>query len=117
MAQEIEIKLRISDQKAFRRTLKRLGARPVGGGSGRVHEHNVIFDTPEGGLAKHGQLLRIRIESPEDPKKRGVPSGPKRVRLTFKQPMAEAMGKNEIPSERGSYKIREEFELAVSDPE
>jgi adenylate cyclase, class 2 len=65
MGQEIEIKLRISNQKALRRTLKRLGARPVGEGSGRVHEWNVIFDTPEGGLAKHGQLLRIRTETPE----------------------------------------------------
>jgi len=38
MAQEIEIKLRINDEKAFRHLLKRLDARPVAGGTGRVHE-------------------------------------------------------------------------------
>ncbi len=65
MAQEIEIKLRISDAKSLKRALKRLRALPVGGGTGRVHEWNVIFDTPEGGLAKHGQLLRIRTETQE----------------------------------------------------
>jgi len=47
MAQEIEIKLRISDPKALRLRLKRLGARLVGDGTGRVHEWNVLFDTPQ----------------------------------------------------------------------
>ena len=117
MARETEIKLKIGDVRVFQAKLKQRGARIVAGSGGRVHEHNVIFDTPEGGLAKHGQLLRIRIESPQDTKKKDSPGGPKRVRLTFKQPMAEAMGKSEIPSERGPYKVREEFELAVSDPE
>src|SRR5580658_9126637 len=63
MAQETEVKLRISDAKAFKCALKRLEARAVGRGSGRVREWNVIFDTPDGGLAKHGQLLRIRTET------------------------------------------------------
>ena len=65
MAHEREIKLKIEDVKGFRRLLKKLGARPIANGSGRVHEENVIFDTPQGGLAKHGQLLRIRTETPE----------------------------------------------------
>ncbi len=84
MAKETEIKLKISDVRAFHRALKRMGARPAGPGASRVHEENVIFDTPQGGLAKHGQLLRIRTETPEVRGKRKN-SGPKqRVVLTFK---------------------------------
>jgi inorganic triphosphatase YgiF len=64
MPQEIEIKLPISNPKAFQRTLKRLGAIPADAKSPRVHEMNLLFDTPNGGLAKHGQLLRIRTETP-----------------------------------------------------
>src|SRR5260370_30770538 len=65
LARETEIKVKIADVRAFHRMLKRIGARLVGPGIGRVHEENVIFDTPQGGLAKHGQLLRIRTETPE----------------------------------------------------
>jgi inorganic triphosphatase YgiF len=61
MPQEIEIKLRIENPKSLLRSLKKLGAKPS---SPRVYEHNLLFDTPDGGLAKHGQLLRIRTESP-----------------------------------------------------
>ncbi len=57
MARETEIKLRVEDAAALHKKLKRLGARPVNGGRGRAHEMNVIFDTPQGGLAKHGQLV------------------------------------------------------------
>src|ERR1700730_18328577 len=63
MPEETEIKLKIRDLKAFQRILKRLGAKPVGSSTGRVHEENLIFDTPDGGLAKHGQLLRLRTET------------------------------------------------------
>src|ERR1700675_4855588 len=63
MPDETEIKLKIRDPKAFQRILKRLGAKPVGSATGRVHEDNLIFDTPDGGLAKHGQLLRLRTET------------------------------------------------------
>ncbi len=66
MPNETEIKLKIRDVKALQRILKRLGAKPVGTSSGRVHEENQIFDTPDGGLAKHGQLLRLRTETPAD---------------------------------------------------
>ncbi len=58
MATEIEIKLAIRDGKALQRTLKRLRAKPANPKAPRVHEMNLIFDTPDGGLAKHGQLLR-----------------------------------------------------------
>src|ERR1700686_1630090 len=63
MPDETEIKLKIRDPKSFQRILKRLGAKPVGSATGRVHEDNLIFDTPDGGLAKHGQLLRLRTET------------------------------------------------------
>jgi adenylate cyclase, class 2 len=119
MAQEIEIKLRISDQKAFMRTLKRLGACPVGGGPGRapgrVHEWNVIFDTPEGGLAKHGQLLRIRTETPEPQSKRGKPTSRQRILLTFKRPVVKGTSASGISQENHRHKVREEFELEVAD--
>ena len=114
MAQEIEIKLRISDQKAFRRTLKRLGARPVGGGSGRVHEWNVIFDTPEGGLAKHGQLLRIRTETETKPKK-GKPASGQRTLLTFKRPLVRGTSASGSSQETHRHKVREEIEVEVAD--
>jgi adenylate cyclase class 2 len=112
MAQEIEIKLRISDQKAFRRTLKRLGACPVGGRSGRVHEWNVIFDTPEGGLAKHGQLLRIRTETGTKPKN---PASGQRTLLTFKKPVVRGTSASGSSQETHRHKVREEIEVEVAD--
>ncbi len=116
MAQETEIKLRIGDLKAFRRALKRWGARACAGGGGRVHEWNVIFDTPQGGLAKHGQLLRIRTETPERGSKQRA-AAKTRVVVTFKRPVeqrAEAMAVG-APAER--YKVREELEVEVAEAE
>ena len=115
MAHEREIKLKIADAKRFRRLLKKLGARPVGNGSGRVHEENVIFDTPQGGLAKQGQLLRIRTETPEG-RGNSKESKPKpRVVLTFKRPVARPLGSDaEHPSD-GFHKVREEIEMEVTD--
>ena len=115
MAQETEIKLKIADVRVFRRALRRIGARPAGKGSERVHEENVIFDTPDGGLAKHGQLLRIRTESPETRGKAKAKDSKQRVLLTFKQPIAGASaGAARYPG-RGQYKVRDESELEVSD--
>jgi adenylate cyclase class 2 len=115
MAQEIEIKLRISNQEALKRTLKRLGARPVGGASGRVHEWNVIFDTPERGLAKHGQLLRVRTETPAAKSKKSKAAPSKRVLLTFKRPIAPGTAPSSGAQENHRHKVREEFELEVTD--
>jgi len=115
MAQETEIKLKIADVRAFHRSLKRIGARPAGKGSERVHEENVIFDTPEGGLAKHGQLLRIRTESPETRGKAKTKDSKQRVVLTFKQPIAGAAAGAARHLRRGQYKVRDETELEVSD--
>jgi adenylate cyclase class 2 len=115
MGQEIEIKLRVNDQKNLMRTLKRLGARPVGGGSARVHEWNVIFDTPEGGLAKHGQLLRIRTETPEKKSKKGTPASRPRTLLTFKRPPFGETTASGSAQENHRHKVREELELEVAD--
>jgi adenylate cyclase class 2 len=115
MARETEIKLRISDVPAFRRALKRIGARPAGPGTSKVHEENVIFDTPQGGLAKHGQLLRIRTETPEA-RRKSKAAGPKqRVVLTFKQPMGQPASAGVERTAYGSHKVREEIEVAVAE--
>ena len=75
MAREIEIKLAIKDTKRLLRGLKRLGAKARDAKCPRVHEMNLIFDTPDGGLAKHGQLLRIRRETPANGKKKAKGEG------------------------------------------
>jgi adenylate cyclase class 2 len=115
MAQETEIKLRIANTKAFKRTLKRLGARLVGEGSGRVHEWNVIFDTPDGGLAKHGQLLRIRTETSEGTSKNSKKAPAKRILLTFKRPLVQGKARSVGAQENHHHKVREEIELEVAD--
>jgi adenylate cyclase, class 2 len=117
MPAEIEIKLRITNTKAFLRSLAKLGAKPV---SARVHEHNLIFDTPDGGLAKHGQLLRIRTESPAPAKAKGKkPAATKtsgqRHLLTFKSPPENlAIAPAESASNR-RHKVREELETHLPD--
>ncbi len=129
MPHETEIKLKIRDLKAFQRILKRLGAKTVGSATGRVHEDNLIFDTPDGGLAKHGQLLRLRTETEAAPKKKSAktkksrksknsPPAAKPIRqiLTFKRPTAQQLA---APTDRypssGSHKVREEIEAHVTD--
>jgi adenylate cyclase class 2 len=114
MARETEIKLKIANLAAFRRTLKKLGARAMGTGTGRVHEENVIFDTPQGGLAKHGQLLRIRTETFQA-KGKGSARAKPRVVLTFKQPVIRAISSEDGETSQGSYKVREELEVEVAD--
>jgi adenylate cyclase class 2 len=114
MAQETEIKLRIRDTKAFLRLLKKLGGVPGISGVGRVHEENLIFDTPEGGLAKHGQLLRIRTETPEKPAKGNSLKG-RRVVLTFKRPAEPTGARPPDGNSHARHKIREEIEVEVAD--
>src|SRR5262245_49207370 len=106
MARETEIKLKVEDRKAFERKLKKLGAKTVGAGGGRVHEFNTIFDTPDGGLAKHGQLLRIRTETAG----KGKAAEAKRILLTFKQPTVRA-----VDDEGARFKVREETETELTD--
>jgi adenylate cyclase class 2 len=112
MPQETEIKLPISNPKSFLRTLKRLGAIPVDPKSPRVHEMNLLFDTPDGGLAKHGQLLRIRTETPA-PLKKSPRKAPSRYLLTFKSP-PESLAIH-TPTRHSRHKVREETELVLTD--
>jgi adenylate cyclase class 2 len=115
MAQEIEIKLKISDPNSLSAKLKRLRARIVGRGTGRVHEWNVIFDTPDGSLAKHGQLLRIRTETPERKSKKTSKAPAQRVLLTFKRPVATDSEASGSAQDNHRHKVREEFELEIAD--
>src|SRR5438552_12776070 len=112
MAKETEIKLRITDVPAFHRALNRMGARPASPGTFKVHEENVIFDTPQGGLAKHGQLLRIRTETAQAPGKSKTATSKPRVILTFKQPPSGGTGENRA---NFPYKVRDEIEVEVAD--
>jgi adenylate cyclase class 2 len=115
MARETEVKLEITDVPAFHRALERIGARPAGPGTSKVHEENVIFDTAKRGLAKHGQLLRIRTETPqaESNSKKDAPK--QRVVLTFKQPVAQPSGAELESASDWPYKVREEIEVEVAD--
>ncbi len=123
MPRETEIKLHIDDLKSFARALKRLDAQPVFPKAPRVHEFNLIFDTPQGGLAKHGQLLRIRTETAAPANKKFDPRAPRRHVLTFKSPPESlAMGAQaadfhtDAPPVGGRrYKVREETELVITD--
>ncbi len=108
MSRETEIKLKIDNPKALLRLFTKLGAKPS---IPRTHELNLIFDTPDGGLAKHGQLLRIRTETLASPKRKPAP----RTLLTFKSPPDQlAIGAPATPSDR-HHKVREEIELVLTD--
>ena len=115
MATEIEIKLAIRDRKGLLRALKRLGAKAANPKAPRMHEMNLIFDTPDGGLAKHGQLLRIRTETPAPPKKGSKSKAAGRTLLTFKSPPEELAIGNVGPSGDRRHKVREEIETELMD--
>jgi adenylate cyclase class 2 len=115
MAYEIEIKLAIRDGKGLARALKRLGAKPANPKAPRMHEMNLIFDTPDGGLAKHGQLLRIRTETPAPVKKGGRSRVAGRTLLTFKSPPEELAIGDVGNRGDGRYKVREEIETELRD--
>ena len=92
---------------AARKKIAKLGAkvvrREVGGKDGRVHELNILFDTPDGGFARHGQLLRVRIESAGG----ANPKGATRAVLTYKGPGE--------PQKEARFKVRDEREVVVAD--
>ena len=115
MGTEIEIKLAIRDRKALTRALKRLGAKPSNPKAPRMHEMNLIFDTPDGGLAKHGQLLRIRTETAAPPKRRAKSKVAGRTLLTFKSPPEELAIGDVGPSADRRHKVREEIETELTD--
>src|SRR5262249_52504117 len=82
---------------------------------GRVHEVNVIFDTPQGGLAKHGQLLRIRTETLDVIGKPKKAQANKRVVVTFKRPVTRPVPLEPGEASYGSHKVREEIEVEVAE--
>jgi adenylate cyclase, class 2 len=106
MGSEREVKLKIANPKSLKKALARLKAKPIANGRGRVYERNIIFDTPQGGLAKHGQLLRIRTETIEGQAAKKLAP---RVVLTFKKPALAAEGDGH------GHKVREEVETEVQD--
>ena len=113
MPRETEIKLRILNPKSLLRTLKKLGAKPS---SPRVHEHNLLFDTPDGGLAKHGQLLRIRTETRSSSGRKPSPQkAVSRTILTFKSPPEQLAIGPVGPAVDRRYKVREEIEVLLTD--
>ncbi len=112
---EIEVKLRIADKRRLLGQLARLKARLI---RPRVHELNTLYDTPEGNLARQGQILRLRVERPSARanragKAREKASGESETSalLTFKGP-----AKGPRANTPGRYKIREERELRIRDP-
>ena len=117
MARETEIKLRVADINAFRKNLKRVGARTVARGSGQVHEWNTLYDTPGEDLRGKDLLLRVRVETRVERSK----TSKKRVLLTFKGPVkgskAFDAAKPSANDRRfgGNHKVREEIELEVGD--
>jgi adenylate cyclase, class 2 len=112
---EIEIKLRIADRRQLLQRLARLKAKST---APRVHEVNTLYDTADGDLARHGQMLRLRLERPAGrangagKRKKGKRRPEISALLTFKGP---AKGSKANPSSQ--YKIREEHELRIADHE
>jgi adenylate cyclase, class 2 len=104
---EIEVKLSMTSVASARKKIAKLGAklvrREIGGKDGRVHELNILFDTPDGGFARHGQLLRVRVESAGGAGSRGA----KRAVLTYKGPGE--------PQKEARFKVRDEREVVVAD--
>ena len=89
--EEIEVKFVLDDLPAMRRRVVGMGAVLK---SPRAYEDNVTYDTAEGRLRQGGRLLRLRR------------AGPARNVLTYKEP---------LPHEDADFKVRQEFEVVVSD--
>ena len=102
------MKLRVADEARLSRQLARLKAKLV---RERVHEMNTLYDTPEGNLARRGEMLRLRVERPAP---RANRAGKAEISswLTFKGP-----AKGQEAKQAGRYKIREEHEARISKPE
>ena len=90
MAQEIEIKLAVSNLAALRRRARGLGFTIT---CPRLLERNLLFDTTENSLGRSGQLLRLRSKG-------------ERWWLTWKGPGAP-----------GRHKARNEIETEIADGE
>jgi adenylate cyclase, class 2 len=115
MAHETEIKLHVKDLDGFRRALRKMGARPVLSGLGRVHEWNVVFDTPEKELAGRRELLRIRTEATGRSNSKRAGAKVKRMLLTYKRPIERPPSEVAAPTRPPRHKRLEEIELVVAD--
>ena len=105
MGHEIEVKLKIEDVAGFRAALKTVGARVVGGGTGRVHEWNTLYDTVEQKLRGRDELLRIRVETRLGRDGRRLRNADQRVILTFKRPVGVAEGgERAVVARRGDHR-------------
>ncbi len=128
---EVEIKLVVQDVQKIRRRLGVLGARR----GPRLHEANVLFDTPEDSLRRRGMLLRLRVDRPggnaipsgrgasrraalDSVLFRGHPTRPAIVTLKGPPPgrAARHAGRTNKKSSRPAYKVRQEFEFSITDP-
>ena len=108
------MKLRVSDRPRLIRQLAGLKAKLI---RGRVHEMNTLYDTRDGNLAHHGQMLRIRVERPArgayrrvEIRKTSREKSEKSVWLTFKGPVKGARA-----NDQARYKVREEREVRIFD--
>jgi adenylate cyclase class 2 len=115
MAQEIEIKLRVEDIDTLKATLKKMGARLLFRGTGRIHEWNTLFDTAQQDLRKRQQLLRTRIETPDGHVPRGRKNGAQPALLTFKGPVVGGRLRGGGSKISGGHKVREEIEFQLGD--
>jgi predicted adenylyl cyclase CyaB len=115
--QEIEIKLRVTDVSALRRRLKQLKAPQI---SPRTHELNTLYDTPKENLSRHGQLIRIRVEHQPSRSSQKHEAPRTEAKLTYKGPpqnksnQPPSLGQ---PKKKNRYKVKEEFEVEISDAE
>ena len=91
---EIEVKLRVADLAALKKLLRARHAR----WGKRVHECNVLFDTPQGRFRRRDELVRLRTNDGA-----GI--------LTFK-----GRARPRPKGRKGRCKIRHETEFAVSNP-
>jgi len=100
---ETECKVAVPDLAPLARRLAALGAGRLGGGP----ERNTVYDTPDGRLAARGSVLRIRRWP-------GKPGGLLTVKaLPAPNPSGEASG----GGGPDRFKVREEHETRVDDPE
>jgi adenylate cyclase class 2 len=113
-SREIEVKLRVGDAEALRMRLRGLGARRLS----RVWERNTLYDTPKSRFRKRGLLLRLRVMTPT------AGSGRASGVLTYKGPSlrledwdaGQGIAGGRPPGGQ-RYKVREEVEVEVPNPE
>ena len=115
--EEIEIKLRVADASALRLRLEELRAREI---IPRTFESNILFDTPSRNLIRGDRLIRVRIERPSAYGGKIESPQTGTAILTYKGPSRSAQDSRTAVTrrkERIRFKIRDEVEVVVSNPE